>query len=283
MRRYLIVDAGGTKTDWVMTESDGNSATVIGRCQCGGINAMLTRKESVREIMLEAHGELPELKPDTIYFYGAGCATPDACGKIASALSEFWPETECEVRSDMLGAARGMLGHTKGIACILGTGSNSCLYDGNSIIESIPSLGFILGDEGSGASLGKRLLTDVLKRQLPEYLCEEFYKNFDVDTASVLENVYHRPEANRYLASFVPFLAQRLLDPYVYQLVLKEFTRFVKRNVLPYQGAGSLPIAFTGSVSLHFEKILREAASQVGVSIKSITGSPLESLVAYHL
>ncbi len=283
MRRYLIVDAGGTKTDWAMTESDGSAATIVGRCQFGGINAMLTLPEDIRDIMLEAERELPDLRPDSIYFYGAGCATPDACGRIGSALSEFWPGIGYEVRSDMLGAARGMLGHTKGIACILGTGSNSCLYDGNDIIGSIPSLGFILGDEGSGASLGKRLLTDVLKKQLPEYICEEFNKNYDVDTASVLENVYHRPEANRYLASFVPFLAQRLLDPYVYQLVLKEFTRFVKRNVLPYQGAGSLPIAFTGSVSLHFEKILREAASQVGISIKSITGSPLEGLVEYHL
>lgn len=282
MRNTLIVDAGGTKTDWILAESDGDRYSVTGNCRCSGINAMLADSVKIADIVAEAGRKLPGVVPDAIYYYGAGCATSASCKRIADALELQWPGVKTEVSSDMLGAARGMLGNGRGIACILGTGSNSCLYDGINIIDGIPSLGYILGDEGSGSALGKRLLNDVLKRQLPQYLCDDFKQEYNIEIAEVLSRVYHEPEANRYLAGFVPFLGKRLLDPYVYQLVVREFTRFVKRNVLPYPGSRSLPIAFTGSVSMHFEKILREAASQVGISIKTITASPLEGLVKYH-
>ncbi len=279
MPKFIIVDAGGTKTDWVMVK---DGIVEGGRVSCPGLNAILSTDKKIREVIEQAKSELPEEKPDAIFYYGAGCATEAACNRISIQLSEIWPGVPADVNSDMLGAARGLLGNKRGIACILGTGSNSCLYDGNEIADGIPSLGFILGDEGSGAALGRRLMTDVLKRQLPEYLRDQFKEEYSIELSEVLENVYKHPEPNRYLASFVPFLASRLLDPYIYQLVLREFTRFVKRNVLPYPGAVSLPIAFTGSISHHFEKILREAASQVGIPIKTITQSPLEGLIAYH-
>ncbi len=166
MKTILIADAGSTKVDWAVLTDNGE---ILARFTTCGINALLVDDEPHASTMAEAGCGIPSgVSPDEIFYYGAGCATPDICKKMQSAIHNNWPEASISVNSDLLGAARSLFGHRKGIACILGTGSNSCLYDGNEITCQIPSLGYILGDEGSGAALGKRLVVDVFKQQLPE-------------------------------------------------------------------------------------------------------------------
>ncbi len=284
MSKILIVDAGSTKTDWQLIDTEMAAGEQTSRStRSGGINAMLTSDNTIDTIFGEVYTTLLIPEIDSIYYYGAGCATTEACDRIRLRLQQLWPLAETvEVHSDMLGAARGLLGHKKGIACILGTGSNSCLYNGHEIINSIPSLGYILGDEGSGAALGKRLLSDIFKKQLPEEICKEFFNAYPVTKEELLNHVYRMPAPNQWLAEFVGFLDQRLLNPHLYQLVLREFTRFVKRNVSVYPSAHTFPIAFTGSIAWKFEKILREAASQLGYSIKAIDQHPINGLIEYH-
>lgn len=282
----IIADAGSTKTTWAFITPDSEEATLV---SSPGVNALLTPREEIAEIFRTvaekyrltslAHNGPAEV---SIHFYGAGCATPELCAQVASLLEEAFSPVETEVGSDLLGAARSLLGHSSGIACILGTGSNSCLYDGSRISMQIPSLGFILGDEGSGAALGKRLVSDVFKNELPEELVGEFLEETGLSISSALENVYRRPNANRYLASFVPFLSARLWHPRIYSLVLEELTRFIRRNASRYPGSQSLPVAFTGSVAYVFERLLHEAASSQGLKVTKITKSPIQGLVDYH-
>ncbi|MDE7109893.1 MAG: ATPase, partial [Muribaculaceae bacterium] len=233
---------------------------------------------------LKAAQNMPEkIKVDDIYYYGAGCATKEICKKIKSALLSVWQPEICEVNSDLLGAARALFGNRKGIACILGTGSNSCLYDGGQIIMQIPSLGYVLGDEGSGAALGKRLIGDVFKEQLPASVREMFLEEYKLTLPEILEKIYKLPSPNRFLASFVPFLKKNLWNPYIYSLVLKELTRFVKRNVAMYPGAHALNVNFTGSVAFHFQNILKEATASLGYSVTHVTETPVDGLIDYHI
>ena len=182
----------------------------------------------------------------------------------------------------LLGAARAMLGTDRGIVCILGTGSNSCLYDGRNISHNIPSLGFILGDEGSGAALGKRLVSDTFKQQLPESVQQRFLQTFSLTTADVLDRVYRQPNPNRFLASLVPFIAENLWNPYIYSLVRREFEAFLQRNVLLYPGAHSMPVAFVGSIACHFRDVLDKVCADANIRVGSVAKDPMQGLVDFH-
>lgn len=280
MNKTLIADAGATKIDWILADTASETPK---RYTSRGINALLSSAQEITRIFGEVRENLggPDTS-DALYYYGAGCATPLICGKIKEALSEVWPATPAEVESDMTGAARALFGDKPGVACILGTGSNSCLYDGKRITDNIPALGYILGDEGSGAALGKRLVGDVYKRQLPEKIRQEFLASFGFTQGDILERVYRSEAPSRFLASLVPFIHSRLWNPYIYSMVLEEFKRFFKRNVAMYQGNRRLPIGFVGSIATNFEKILREAAASQGFEITNICQSPAEGLVKYH-
>lgn len=280
MRTILIADAGSTKTDWVAVSSERGGLKKLGM---PGLNAMLVSPLTVSDHLLEVNSVLGPVVPDEIYFYGAGCATESVCEEMRRLFLSIWPGASVEVYSDMLGAARGLLGQSKGIACILGTGSNSCLYDGTRIVDQIPSLGYVLGDEGSGNALGRRLLTGMLKRQFSKELTDKFTGQFNLTAADVLQRVYRTPEPNRYLASFVPFISSNLLEPEIYSMVVREFSNFAKRNIAPYAGARSLPVAFTGSIASVFEKLLREGTSAHGLKISKVENKPLGGMVRYHV
>ena len=281
MNEILIIDAGSTKIEWILVVPE---TGILSQGRARGFNALLETKDSIAQILGEMKNELASFPaPSQIFYYGAGCATPQLCEKITLAITELWPSVKINVESDLLGAARALFGEKKGIACILGTGSNSCLYEKGEIKEQIPSLGYILGDEGSGAALGKRLLSDCLKGQLPQELAEEFLAEYNLSLPIILERVYNIPCANSFLASFTPFLKKNLWRPEIYSLVLKELARFIKRNVAMYKGAQSLHVGFVGSISTNFEKVLREAASSFGYSVDKISASPLEGLMEYHL
>lgn len=280
MNKTLIADAGATKIDWILA---GSTSETPKKYTSRGINALLSSAKDASQTFLEIRESLGSLdSSDSLYYYGAGCATPEICGKIKEALTEVWPGTTPEVESDMTGAARALFGDTAGVACILGTGSNSCLYDGKRITDNIPALGYILGDEGSGAALGKRLVGDVYKRQLPEKIRQEFLTEFGFTQGDILERVYRSEAPSRFLASLVPFIHSRLWNPYIYSMVLEEFKLFFKRNVAMYEGNRRLPIGFVGSIASNFEKILREAATSQGFEITNICQSPVEGLIKYH-
>lgn len=280
MEYTLIADAGSTKIDWVLVGSDRTGALRFGTT---GLNALLADAAETSRVMLEAESRIPAgVNITEIHYYGAGCATPEICDKIRRALEETIGAGRVSVESDLLGAARSLLGDRRGIACILGTGSNSCLYDGSAIERNIPSLGFILGDEGSGASLGKRLVADAFKGHLPQTVAERFLEEYGLTLGEILDKVYRSPAPSRFLASLVPFIHGHLWNPYVYSLVMNEFRSFFTRNVSPYAGSRALPISFTGSIAFHFADILRKAADELGFTVGEITRQPLDGLIRYH-
>lgn len=280
MKNKIIADAGSSKVEWLLL---GDNGKIISRTTTDGLNALLADSEEAKSLFAEARSALgQEESVAEIHYYGAGCATTAICDKIHGALSEVWQSGTVSVSSDLLGAARSLLGKEKGIACILGTGSNSCLYDGHDIIQNVPSLGYVLGDEGSGSALGKRLVADAFKGHLPKAILDKFLASYKLTLSDILEKTYRTPKPNKFLASVVPFIGEHLWNPYVYSLVLEEFSHFIRRNVAMYPGAHTLPIAFTGSIAYYFEKILREAADRQGYKVDKISRTPMEGLVAFH-
>ena len=280
MTLRIIADAGSSKTDWSLTDGTGTGTK---RFATPGLNALLAEVHEVEASLRGVAEHLPEGSDVMeINYYGAGCATPAICSKMRSALSAALRCGNVNVESDLLGAARSLLGRERGIACILGTGSNSCLYDGKEIVENIPSMGYILGDEGSGAALGKRLVADAFKRRLPEAVTEDFLREFDLDLAEILTRVYRTPAPNKFLASLAPFIHRNLGNPYIYAMVRDEFRNFFVRNVSAYAGARKLPVSFTGSVAFHFADVIREAGEELGIKVGKIAAQPLEGLIRYH-
>jgi hypothetical protein len=218
---------------------------------------------------------------ETIFYYGAGCAYAEANKRMFDALKNAFGTEKIEINSDLLAAARALCGHDEGIACILGTGSNSCLFDGVKIVDNTPSLGYILGDEGSGAALGKRLVSDCLKKQLSPALTKKFLEKYNLTTAEILEQVYHKPMPNRYLAQFAPFLAENRKEAEVQTLLKYCFTLFFQRNTMVYRRSW-LPIHIVGGIGVTFANELKETAESLGLSIGNIVESPMNGLIEYH-
>lgn len=278
MKNLLIADAGSTKIDWAYLSPDGG----VRRFQTEGLNALLASGDDMARVFGTVCKSLPDSEVNQVFYYGAGCATQAICGKIRQALSSTLNTGDVFVASDLLGAARALLGHEPGIACILGTGSNSCLYDGTDITMNIPPMGFILGDEGSGASLGKRLLGDIAKTVAPEHIRDHFARRFALTVPDILDRVYRQAPPNRFLASMVPFISDNIRDPYMTALVRREFSDFLSRNVMLYPGANEMPVHFTGSVARVFGDILRDAAASAGLSVGTILAAPMPGLITYH-
>ena len=273
----LIADGGSTKTDWCVAVQ----GKQLQRITTQGINPFFLSEDAIgEEIRSSLLPELQNLKFDALYFYGAGCL-PEKIPMMQTALSKYLEVETLEVNSDMLGAARGLSGRNPGIICILGTGSNSCYYDGEKIVSNVSPLGFILGDEGSGAVLGKLLVGDLLKNQLPAGLKEKFLQEFDLTPGMIIERVYRQPFPNRFLASLSPFLLRNIEEPAVRSLVFNGFCSFLKRNVMQYDYK-NYPIYFIGSIAYHYSKILEEAVLASGMKLGEIVQNPMEGLVKYH-
>lgn len=274
----LIADAGSTKTDWAMILPGGETKIV----NAPGLNPALLDVAAVESRLLET---LPRIlngaTPSAVYYYGAGCI-PSTIPGVAIALQSTTGCSEVHVASDLLGAARSLCGHHPGIACILGTGSNSCAYDGREITDATPALGFILGDEGSGASIGRRFLSDLFKRQLRPEIMDSFTARFGLTMADVIDRVYRQPSPNRFLASMMPFIGSHISDPQISNLVTDELRRFLLRNVANYPDAHTLPINFTGSIALHFRPQLESALADCQMHLGQISPSPITGLIRYH-
>jgi len=273
----LIADGGSTKTDWCVSEQ----GKQLKRITTHGINPYFLSEDAItEEIRLSL---LPKLKTQTfeaLYFYGAGCL-PEKIPMMQNALGKQLTAKTIEVNSDMLGAARGLSGKNPGIVCILGTGSNSCYYDGENIVSNVSPLGFILGDEGSGAVLGKRLVGDLLKNQLPAGMKEKFLQEFNLTPAMIIERVYRQPFPNRFLASLSPFLLRNIEEPALHSLVFDSFCSFLIRNVMQYDFK-LYPVYFIGSIAFYYKEILEEAILETGMQLGGIMQNPMEGLVKFH-
>ena len=272
----LIADSGSTKTQWVLADHAG----VVKEFFTPGINPVHLTDDALRHAFDEALSSV-ECGPARVRFYGAGC-TEWLCGKVEAILGAVTRCGDVKVGSDMLGAAHALCGNEPGIVAILGTGSNSCYYNGNHIEANTPPLGYILGDEGSGARLGIRLVNGVLKGYLSAEVANDFFSETGLDKAAIINRVYRGEAANVFLASLVPFIKAHISDASVKAMVEDEFRLFLERNIVKAYPTG-LPVNFAGSVSAVFENQLRAACDIAGVSVGGISPRPMPGLVKYHL
>jgi len=275
----LIADSGSTKTEWrEVTEG------VAGRSYISsGINPFFVTGEDIISLLRK---EIPELEGSTasrIFFYGTGVSSAAKAEIVRVALAGFFGTGELFIGSDLLGAARSLCQTDPGIACIIGTGSNSCYYDGKVIVSNVSPLGYILGDEGGGAVLGRKLVSGVLKKQLPGIVIENFFKAYPYTPAGILDNVYNMPSPNRFLGQFTRFIADNIHVPELQAIITSSFDEFMIRNVLQYPEARKYPVHFTGSVAYHFRPFLEELLTKYRLQAGLFTLTPMENLVRYHI
>jgi len=274
----LIADSGSTKTSWCLTNKDDFTEYY----STGGLNPFFRSTEDITdELQLKL---LPKTGTniDQIFFYGAGIINPEKGDIVKKALNKLYPKAKIEVQSDLLAAARSTLGKEKGIACILGTGSNSCLYNGIEIVEHVPPLGFILGDEGSGAVLGRKLLGDFLKGVMPKNISKEFQNQFQITYADFMEGVYKKEKPNQFLAQFVPFISENILDEYCVNLIENSFQEFITRNISMYSDFREQPVSFVGSVAYYFQDQLKNVLNKNQLRLKTVLKEPLNGLLKFH-
>lgn len=283
----LIADSGSTKVHWCLVTASGQSSDVF----TDGINPLFQTTIAMQNSI--SNQLLPQIAPllwagtlTHVFFYGAGC-TPEKKVFVQKALEAVFKKAEVTVESDMLGAARGLLGRKEGVACILGTGSGSCFYDGEHIGWGVPSLGYILGDEGSAAVLGKRLVGDLLKNQMGDDLKEVFFKEYETSMADIIEKVYRQPFPNRFLAKLSRFCADHIADQRIHDLVYDHFVQFIRRNIVQYFqhpefGLQNSDVGFVGSIAYYYKPILEEAMKAEGLPMGAILKDPIEGLKEYH-
>ena len=276
----LLADSGSTKVHWCLVTASGQFTDVF----TDGINPLFQTCDAMRNSI--SNQLLPKISSllwagtlTHVFFYGAGC-TPEKKVFVQKALEAVFKKAEVHVESDMLGAARGLLGHEAGVACILGTGSGSCFYDGENIEWCVPSLGYILGDEGSAAVLGKRLVGDLLKNQLGDDLKEAFFKEYETSMPDIIEHVYRQPFPNRFLAKLSKFCADHMDDKRIHDLVYDHFLQFIRRNLVQYKT--NQPIGFVGSIAYYYKPVLEEAMKAEGLPMGTVLQDPIEGLKNYH-
>ncbi|MGN0283036.1 MAG: ATPase [Prevotella sp.] len=274
----LIADSGSTKTDWCAVEGK----DVVKRVSTSGINPYHQDTTTIRRIVCgELLTQLDGAEPTEVVFYGSGCRE-EKIPMVREILSKaFEKASGIEVNGDLLGAARAVCGFKEGIACILGTGSNSCLYDGERIVENISPLGYILGDEGSGAVLGKMFVNEILKNKALADVRDDFFQLSRMDVGDIIERVYRQPQANKFLASIAPFVGKHIGNPLVRTVVVENFRQFFQKNVMRY-GKVHLPVGFVGSIAWHFQAELAVAADLEGLTLGTVVKSPMDGLLDYH-
>ena len=273
----LIADSGSTKTDWVFITSEGKCS----RVQTSGINPFFRSAEDIvaeiRPVLLTVADRVEE-----VFYYGAGIVNEEKARIIRGAFEQLYGDVLCHIHSDVVGAARAVCGRKAGIVCILGTGSNACLYNGNAVVGNIPPLGFILGDEGSGSVMGRQLLGDYFKMAMPPDLRTRFDEQFHLDKDDVLNRVYRQARPNQYLAQFAVFLSREIHHPWCREFVLDNFRAFVRRNVLMLPQSRLLPVNFVGSIAYHFRDLLRQVLEEENLTIEQILKDPIDGLIKFH-
>ena len=275
----LIADSGSTKTTWVLLESGQVKTSVT----TNGLNPYFHTTATIEALLLT--DLVPYVPCDhltEIHFYGSGCSTENNNLMISGSLQPFFRRASIHIYHDILGAGRALFGHNRGIAGILGTGCNSCYYDGKNCFQEVDSLGYMFGDEGAGSNLGKSWLGLYLKKQVPEDLRNEFNAQYRFTLEDILNAIYNRPYPNRFLASFSEFLAPRQKHPFIYKLVKDSFEAFVGAQLDHYQKYQPVPVSFIGSIGYFYRDILEEVMQSHDLQIGTILINPMEGLIKYH-
>ncbi len=274
----LVIDSGATKANWTL--ADGNAISL--QVQTQGLHPLLMPDETLRALAQEAH-QRGIKAPRHIFYYGTGCKVESSRQRLQSVLRQVFPDaTSVAVETDLLGAARALCQRAAGIACILGTGSNSCYYDGKQIVDNKGGYGFILGDEGSGADLGKQLMSDFLNAQIPPDLHQKLVAQYGLTPADVIEATYRRPAPSRFLATFAPFLLENMEAHYIKALVNVRIMAFLTKYVLAYRAAAQTPVHFTGSIAWYFRAQVEAALQKLQLQPGSFLPDPMEGLVRFH-
>jgi glucosamine kinase len=276
----LTADSGSTKCDWMInTENESYIAKSM------GFNPFFHDTEFIFN-ELSQNEELVKIKDqvDEVYFYGAGCSSPERNQKVQMALDRFFQNANhVQVDHDLTASAIATCGNDPGIACILGTGSNSCYFDGTKTYDEVPALGYILGDEGSGAYFGKIILRDFLYNKLPKEIEEKLVSDFGASKEDIFDRVYNKPHANVFLASFMPVVSSNMDHPYFKEMVYDGLARFAHIHIWCYDNYKDVPVHFIGSIAYYFEDILRDVARNHRFEVGKILKKPIDSLNAYHL
>lgn len=282
MTKIIIADSGSTKTDWRI--SDFKKKVIEEQQITDGINPYFMSSEEILKSLKQTWKASVNLRQvEHIFFYGAGCSSVTKCNTVHQGLSEFFPQARVEVHHDLLAAARALFGDDDGIAGILGTGSNSCLFSEGEIKENIFSLGYFFGDEGSGAHIGKTVVRAFLKQEMPDELSEKFKFEFGLSKEQILDNVYNKPNPNRFLAQFARFAGENISSAFLHQIVKDCFRQHFEYQITRYSNYRKYPLRFVGSVAFHFQGVLSEVAREYKISVDRIIKNPAEDLVQYHM
>jgi len=275
----LIADSGSTKTSWILTDGE----KIIKNITTVGYNPYYYKGDSLLDIMKVEL--LPLIDGDSIekvFFYGSGCSSDINCTMVKSGLWQLFPNALVEVNHDLFGAAVALLKKSEGIACILGTGSNSCYWDGKKIIQNVPSVGYLLGDEGSGTYIGMKLLKGILEDRAPSDIIKIFYNKYNISFEGVLNEIYNKPKPNVFISA-ISIFAQENIDNYWVRNVIKQsFIDFIENQIMQYSNFQNLQVSFLGSIAYYFRDILIETCNENDINVDIIIKDPIESLFLYH-
>jgi glucosamine kinase len=274
-----IIEAGGTKSLWKFISESGQKSNL----QTVGINPFFQNDSEILDLLNTSLQNIPCETYSEVFYYGTGVTNTEKANIIKEVFEKKFSNARVYVHTDMEAAARSLCGHEPGIAVILGTGSNSCVYNGVDIVGQVPSLGFWLGDEGSGAYMGKTFMAHYLRNELPKEVKHSFEEKFGVlERTFVLNKAYKEPRPNAYFASFAKFIFNQRKNPFVYQFILDAFSVFLEKNILKYSECKQMKVHFTGSISFYFSDLLRKACEQKGITVGTISESAISGLVLYH-
>ena len=278
----LIIDAGSTKMEWILME--GNE--VKSRFTTEGFNPNYSFLQDLEDIVSSVvetcRGTSLHNEIHSIHYYGTGCGNPQNCQIVKEVFQNRFPNADIHVTHDLMAACHAVLGHEKGIACILGTGSNACLYDGETITEKAVSLGYLVGDEGSGMHVGREVVRAYFYGFMPEELRMQFDAEYHLDLKEFIQRLYHEGQPSKYLATFAKFAGENQAHPFIHDLVKRCFNAFIEAFVLRNNANRSLKVSFIGSVAFHFQDVLRESLADYGIAIGEIMQAPAEGLIRYY-
>jgi N-acetylglucosamine kinase-like BadF-type ATPase len=274
----LICDSGSTKAEWCLL--NGKSKKIV---TTQGLSPYFLTTQQIQQII--AKELMPKIKNiiiDEVFFYGTGCSNPENVKSVKKAISLVFSKAKVTVDHDLMGAAKALCGSNKGIACILGTGSNSCFYNGKKIVKNSPGLGYVLGDEGSGAYLGKKVIQYFLYKTFDEDLMDRFNAKYATNSVDILNHVYKQPLPNRYLASFVPFLIENRGHYMIENIIEDAFNDFFFNHIYKYRESWQMPINFVGSVAFGFKDVLKEMCNAYELQLGIVIKKPMDGLIKYH-
>lgn len=274
----LIIDSGSTKMGWILLDGQEVKAHFVTK----GFNPNYSDIQHLESLVETQNFASQPNKIHSIHYYGTGCGNEQNCQLINDVFQRHFPDAEITVTHDLMAACHALLGHEKGIACILGTGSNSCVYDGNKIVERAVSLGYLVGDEGSGMHIGREVLRAYFYGFMPNDLRQSFENQYHLELKDFIDRLYHGDQPSRYLATYARFAGEHQSHSFICDLVKGCFNTFIEAFVLRFENANMMKVSFVGSVAFHFQNLLRESLASYGLALGEVMSSPAEGLIRYY-